>query len=615
MRIAPDGNVGIGVTSVGTKLHVVSGTDNNIATDVSEIRFIGADKPITGEQANVVIQTNDDMAADKGGSIGFGGRHTTSSTNGSNFAHISGRKENSTSANFAGYLSFGTADSASDIHERMRIDSSGRVGIGTTSMGAPLHITNATPVLRFTDSDTSRNSQIVGIDGNLRFDADNDNQQSSTNISFRTDGTERARIDSSGNFGIGTTSPDSNLQIMNNDGSSYRFGYGGSSDVYLDADNVYIRTDNGGANTATFTTTGLGIGTTSPTDVLTVAGNITVSDGSPEVTFQTGASHYNWQIAAQENTNSAFEIAVGSQDADASNDTFSPLMTVLQSGNVGIGTTAPDRQLSINDFSGNGTLSINASTSGASTVYFADGSSGTSIYAGYIQYSHADNSMQFATNGGSERMRIDSSGNVLVGKTSLDNGTIGTEIKFNGGLINVTNSAAQCMTINRLTSDGMLVLFQQDTNSEGSIQVSGSTVSYNGFSGNHESSGIASDTAKGTVCSTIDELDTYVSGTKEGQTRTDHAKIKVSDTVGDARVYGVLSSYSETDNKPIVASVGIGSVLVTGACEGGDLLESNGDGTAKVQDDDIIRSKTIGKVTIGNLDTNVKLVSCVLYCG
>jgi len=224
------------------------------------------------------------------------------------------------------------------------------------------------------------------------------------------------------------------------------------------------------------------------------------------------------------------------------------------------------------------------------------------------------NSIEFELNG-SQRAQFDSSGNLLVGKTSLDNSTIGTEIKFNGGLINVTNSAAQCMTINRLSSDGMLVFFQQDTNGEGSIQVSGSTVSYNGFSGNHESSGIASDTAKGTVCSTIDELDTYVSGTKEGQTRTDHAKIKVSDTVGDARVYGVLSSYSETDNKPIVASVGIGSVLVTGACEGGDLLESNGDGTAKVQDDDIIRSKTIGKVTIGNSDTNVKLVSCVLYCG
>ena len=61
--------------------------------------------------------------------------------------------------------------------------------------------------------------------------------------------------------------------------------------------------------------------------------------------------------------------------------------------------------------------------------------------------------------------------------------------------------------------------------------------------------------------------------------------------------------------------MGIGSVKVTGACAGGDLLESNGDGTAKVQSDDIIRSSTIGKVTIGNSDTGVKLVSCVLYCG
>ena len=51
----------------------------------------------------------------------------------------------------------------------------------------------------------------------------------------------------------------------------------------------------------------------------------------------------------------------------------------------------------------------------------------------------------------------------------------------------------------------------------------------------------------------------------------------------------------------------------------GDLLVSNGDGTAKVQDDDIIRSKTIGKVL-----TNIKqetysdesyTVPCALYCG
>jgi len=212
-----------------------------------------------------------------------------------------------------------------------------------------------------------------------------------------------------------------------------------------------------------------------------------------------------------------------------------------------------------------------------------------------------------------EAMRIDSSGNLLVGKTNAGFEVQGVSITDN--VTNITTDGNPGLQINRLSSDGALINFSQDTSVEGSISVSGSTVSYNGFSGNHETSGISTDTEIGTVCSTIDELDTYVSGTKSGQTRADHAKIKVSDTVGDTRVYGVLTSYSETDNKPVVASVGIGSIKVTGACSGGDLLESNGDGTAKVQSDDIVRSKTIGKVTIGNFDTGVKLVSCVLYCG
>ena len=159
-----------------------------------------------------------------------------------------------------------------------------------------------------------------------------------------------------------------------------------------------------------------------------------------------------------------------------------------------------------------------------------------------------------------------------------------------------------------------MVIFRQASTQEGNISVSGSTVSYNGFAGRHESSGIASSTAKGTVVSTIDELDTYLSGAKQGQTRADHAKVKVSDAVGDACVYGVVDSFTD-EGKVYVTSVGIGAVRVTGACSKGDLLESNGDGTAKVQSDDIVRSKTIGKVTIGDSDTGVKLVSCVLYCG
>jgi hypothetical protein len=426
----------IGTTAVGALLHVSNGATNNLANNTSEVRFIGADKAITGEQANLVIQTNDDMAVDKGGSIGFGGRAKSSSTDSNNFAHISGRKENSTTSNFAGYLSFGTSDSASDIHERMRIDSSGNatftgvltanagvvvdnitidgneidVGSGDLTLdvagdiildadggdvilkdggtnfailskaGANLDIYNAgndgSVVFKGEDGGTgitaltldmsnagraNFNNDIALNDNRaVRLGSDDDaaiyNDGSNTYIKngtsnqdiifqgnddgsagttaltldmsdagkatfngtvkvngagntlelnassgvtyqkFSENGTsrfflatlngadglafvdadgsaERMRIDSSGNLGLGTSAPDSNLQIMNNNGSSYRFGYGGSSDVYLDADNVYIRTDNGGANTATFTTSGLGIGTTSPSQAIHLAGS------------------------------------------------------------------------------------------------------------------------------------------------------------------------------------------------------------------------------------------------------------------------------------------------------------------------------------------------------
>ena len=131
--------------------------------------------------------------------------------------------------------------------------------------------------------------------------------------------------------------------------------------------------------------------------------------------------------------------------------------------------------------------------------------------------------------------------------------------------------------------DGDILQFFSAGGAEGSISISGTTCTFNGFSGTHESSGVSTDTAIGTVVSTIDELDVYHSSHKKaGQDRIDHAKVKVSDAVGDACVYGVVGRFND-DDKLFVTSVGIGSVRVTGACAKGDLLESNGDGTAKVQ--------------------------------
>ena len=226
-----------------------------------------------------------------------------------------------------------------------------------------------------------------------------------------------------------------------------------------------------------------------------------------------------------------------------------------------------------------------------------------------------------------ERMRITTDGHLHIGTTdssivgddSSDANSSGIHLQADGETTIAVN-AGPCLRLNRMGNDGEVIQVRGQGTTEGGLAVSGTTVSVSGFSGQHESSGIATNTPIGSVLSTIDELDVYPNlqdgetHPKAGQTREDHAKVKISDAVGDKRVYGVVDRHLAQD-KVMVAAVGIASIRVTGACQGGDLLESNGDGTAKVQSDDIVRSKTIGKVTIGNSNTGVKLVSCVLYCG
>jgi hypothetical protein len=365
----------------------------------------------------------------------------------------------------------------------------------------------------------------------------------------------------------------------------------------------------------------VGIGTNSPANKLTVTADDTFAQDSSGQIVIRGSSNNSEKLSIGFDTTSNYGyIQAIETDVAARSIALNPF-----AGNVGIGTSSPSEKLEIAGAASASSTGIAIKNGSATRLrIFHNDLAGTSIITSHdVQAAQtlsilSGSNLLLSGGGGTEHARIVSGGNLLVGKTAVSNTTKGATIDPSGEIgVTLTNAGggSQCIFLNREDADGDLILFRQANSTEGSISVSGATVSYNGFSGNHETSGISTDTEIGTVCSTIDELDTYTSGTKEGQTRADHAKIKVSDTVGDTRVYGVLTSYSETDNKPVVASVGIGSIKVTGACSGGDLLESNGDGTAKVQSDDIVRSKTIGKVTIGNSDTGVKLVSCVLYCG
>jgi hypothetical protein len=122
--------------------------------------------------------------------------------------------------------------------------------------------------------------------------------------------------------------------------------------------------------------------------------------------------------------------------------TFTQAMTLDASGNLGVGTTSPASfdtsglPLVVGNGSGNRGISIYAGTSSSSSINFADGTSGTDRYVGQIEYTHGSNAMLFYTNA-TERARIDSSGNLLVGTTSYFNGTARLSITATAAAQNV----------------------------------------------------------------------------------------------------------------------------------------------------------------------------------
>ena len=285
----------------------------------------------------------------------------------------------------------------------------------------------------------------------------------------------------------------------------------------------------------------------------------------------------------------------------------------------------------------------------------------------------------FTTNDGertnTERMRIDSSGNVLIGKSSADVLANGVEAR-GSGIFGASVNANAVAYFNRTSTDGNVILIYAQNAQEGAITVSGSTVTYGGFTGSHWSR--LADNSKptilrGTIMDSIDEMCDWYQAVADVEESTDdkgdvipahtvkesialgdksvgdeitftsdgteytgtivkeddvkHTKCKVSDTADSKKVYGVFSNWDDADdgldgdvNDMYIAQVGTFIIRVNKdeTVEAGDLLVSNGDGTAKVQDDDIIRSKTVAKV-----NSNVKVetysdgsytVPCTLHC-
>jgi len=300
-------------------------------------------------------------------------------------------------------------------------------------------------------------------------------------------------------------------------------------------------------------------------------------------------------------------IAFGEGGAEA--------MRINSSGYVGIGTTSPGSPLSV--LSSVSTAqgiyrNIDVSVAGAAGVDVALGAlvGTTPTTAAQIvtvlEDANAGN-MRFGTRSSgtvTERARIDSSGNFMVGKTDNGFATNGSDIQANGE-IRAIRSANPALLVHRLTNDGTLVQFAQASDIEGTISVSGTTVSYNGghLSRWAQMPGTKDDTlVKGTVMSNLDEMNVY---TKDGNPVDNEQlnKVKVSDVEGDVNVAGVFVNWDYDDAHQVdeINMAMTGDMIIRIAqgvvVQKGDLLMSAGDGTAKPQGDDIVRSKTVAKVT------------------
>jgi len=160
----------------------------------------------------------------------------------------------------------------------------------------------------------------------------------------------------------------------------------------------------------------------------------------------------------------------GSQAAISFSTLSAERMRVTSAGNVGIGTT-------------NAPYKLVVSNGGASSIEFGPAYSGTSNLVQHFNRSGAayvdvvNIAAQHRFNiGGSEAMRIDSSGNVLVGKTTSAIATEGVTLGPNGQHY-FTNDGDAAIKLNRLASDGEIAQFRKDSVVVGSIGTASGYVS------------------------------------------------------------------------------------------------------------------------------------------
>jgi hypothetical protein len=455
------GNVGIGTTSPSALLHV-SGSSTSLGGLFNGRLFVGTTTGVGQDFVSVRYNS--------GGTYSQAINIVDSNSSASGAAYLVLRKSDDTyignirrsstdNAIYIGgnsYLALGSSDT-----ERVRIDGSGNLGIGTTSINAKLDVLQ---------SSTSNNQfKVYSNDGTaqLRTYSTSDgygliiNQYyavagspylrsadfvastgdvSSTMMRFFTkdyssNPAERVRITSDGNVGIGTSSPAYKLDVA---GSIYSSNYFSvlTAATYGPSDNsaamqVFGSTGSGGlTNTIKFVTGGserariasdgnVGIGTNNPFSKTTIS--------RAGVSLPTTADSTNNAHLTLAGSNSLVRLQFGTQnvtpyggwiqasyDNTGGDNGVEPILINPLGGNVGIGTDNPTARLHIVQVNSGGVPAIRLS-SDESTIQGP--SANTQIRMGSNLVLNASNVMPFNVNA-SETMRIINNGNIGIGTTT-----------------------------------------------------------------------------------------------------------------------------------------------------------------------------------------------------
>ncbi len=457
MRIDSSGRVGIGTSSPDAALSLASGT-----ADSNGIKMQASGWPhyvrsgINGTTGSQFIQSTNWNA----------NTNTVDSASHATTALILDTS--------SGSIQLRTATTNTVPTEAMRIDSSGNVGIGTSSPAELLHVHE--------DSTGVARMRLSNTEGYLEIGTNNQvsNLDSETHT-FRNEAgsTEYMRIDSSGQVGIGTSSPAAPLDVAYADNANiFRASYASSEDnFFLELDSAILTggvvgyqfhlKNNGTSynNMLTFDRGNVGIGTSSPAKALHV-----VSTGETarfESTNATSTIVIKDDLATNQIKSVNGKLSIAADTAgNVSNSRIdftvdnSEAMRIDSSGNVGIGTSSPNvlghfyKGSSGRTWTPDGAdvlaienndsivLDIRTPSSNQGLILFSDADARGRGLVGYV---HSSDHMYFST-AGTERMRIDSSGNVGIGATSMAQKLVitnnGTSVYADQGFTNSSSTSS-----------------------------------------------------------------------------------------------------------------------------------------------------------------------------